>query len=119
MFKPQRTGRIVVADQTPALVAFGEFSRVVGIRQAFEGAQVHTQGVLMDCDGAAQFVVLVLPMTASAIPMFERLAGLAHQAQAPTGIDAVSQQCRARQAVKRCLVRPGCGCIKPWVALSD
>ncbi|MNV33548.1 hypothetical protein D3C71_1249190 [compost metagenome] len=72
----------------------------------------------MESDWPAQFVVLVLPMAASPIPVFEYLSGFPRQGQAPSRIDAVRHQCRARQAVKRNLVRPGCCGTKPWITLS-
>jgi len=64
-----------VADQLPALVALGKFARVVGIGQAFNGAYGQALHVLMDCCQPSLYVVIMLPMTASTIPMLAHLPG--------------------------------------------
>ncbi|MNF92595.1 hypothetical protein D3C84_752430 [compost metagenome] len=70
--KDLSTRRIVMTDQLPALVVFGESRSGISVAQAFHHTRSLPRGLFRDGDGPLLGVKLGVTLTASCIPERER-----------------------------------------------
>lgn len=101
LFEQLRAGRIIMANQLPALVARGKCRLAAAITITFRAQRLAIHRLLEERKRSYQFVVFHPPLTASAIPVQYRLMRLTQQADTPSGIDAAGAQHLTGQRIKR------------------